>query len=51
MVICITLDLDQPWDIMNQMRKWFKALQAWVFKMLPDLEPGVYDKMKTKMIN
>lgn len=51
MVICIMLDLEQPWLLMEQLRKWFKALQAWIFKVLPNLEPGVYEKMKNKLIH
>lgn len=51
MVICIVLDLDLPWELMNQLQKWFKALQAWLFKTLPQLQPGVYEKMKNHLIN
>lgn len=28
-----------------------KALQALIFKLLPDMEPGVYEKLKQKIVN
>lgn len=46
----IVLDLDQPWELMNQLQKWFKALQAHLFKILPNLEPGKYEKMKNEIV-
>lgn len=51
MVICIVLDLDQPWELMNHLQKWFKALSTWLFKILPELPPGVYEKMKNQLVN
>ena len=45
------LDLEQPWDLMNQLKKWLKALQKLLFKFTPQLEPGQYEKMKLKMVN
>ena len=51
MVVCIVLDLEVPWELMNQLRKWIKALQAFLFKMLPDLGPGIYEKMKNRLEN
>ena len=37
--------------LMEQLRKWFKALQTWLFKILPNLEPGLYEKMKEKVVD
>ena len=45
------LDLEQPWDLMNQLKKWLKALQKLLFKFTPLLEPGQYEKMKLKIVN
>lgn len=45
------LDLEQPWDLMNQLKKWLKALQKLLFKFTPQLEPGQYEKMKLKIVN
>ena len=45
------LDLEQPWDLMNQLKKWLKALQKLLFKFTPQLEPGQYEKMKLKIGN
>ena len=36
---------------MNQLRKWFGALTTWALhRMLPKLEPGLYEKMKTRLV-
>lgn len=33
------------------MRKWFGALTKWALdKMLPNMEPGLYEKMKTRLV-
>ena len=45
------LDMEQPWDLMNQLKKWLKALQKLLFKFTPQLEPGQYEKMKLKIVN
>lgn len=50
MAIAIVLDLEQPWELMNQIKKWFKAISGLIFKMLPELEPGVYEKMKNNLV-
>ncbi len=51
MIVCIVLDLEAPWELMNQLKKWMKALQTFLFKMLPELGPGIYEKMKNKLVN
>lgn len=51
MIVCIVLDLEMPWELMNQLKKWIKALQTFLFKMLPELGPGIYEKMKNKLVN
>ena len=44
------LDLDTPWELMNNLRKWFKALKDWLLnKTIPNMEPGTYEKMKKKL--
>jgi hypothetical protein len=35
MAIAIILDLEQPWELMNQLKKWLKAISTLLFKMLP----------------
>lgn len=50
MAIAIVLDLEQPWELMNQIKKWFKAISGLIFKMLLELEPGVYEKMKNNLV-
>lgn len=45
----IVLDLDTPWELMNQLKKWIKTLQQALFNLLPQMEPGMYEKMKTKL--
>ena len=47
----IVLDLNQPWELMNQLRKWLKVLQDTIFKLMPEMPPGVYERMKTKIEN
>ena len=49
MAIAIILDLEQPWELMNQLKKWLKAISTLLFKMLPQLGPGVYEKMKNNL--
>lgn len=45
------IDLDQPWEIMNQLKKWFHALTNWTLqKMAPNMEPALYMKMKEKLV-
>lgn len=36
---------------MNQLRKWLKVLQDTIFKLMPEMPPGVYERMKTKIEN
>lgn len=45
----IVLDLNRPWDLMDQLRKWLKVLQETIFKLMPEMPPGVYERMKTKV--
>ena len=51
MAIAIILDLEQPWELMNQLKKWLKAISALLFKMLPQLGPGIYEKMKNNLVS
>lgn len=51
MCAVIVLDLAEPWELMNQLRKWLKALQQWLFGKLEHLERGQYEKMKNQLIN
>jgi len=36
---------------MNCLQKWIKALQSLLFKLLPEMEPGLYEKMKKKLVD
>lgn len=51
LVVAIVLDLDQPWDLMQSLQKWMKALQSLLFRILPEMQPGLYEKMKKKLVD
>ena len=46
----IVLDLEKPGDIMEQLKSWMAALSKCLFNIFPQMEPGVFDKMKQKML-
>lgn len=45
-VATIVLSLDAPWEMKKQLSKWIKVLQNSLFKMIPKMETGLYEKMK-----
>ena len=47
----IVLDLDTPWNMMAELKRWIKLLQSCLFKLLPEMKPGTYEKMKEKLEN
>lgn len=47
----IVLSLDAPWEMKKQLSKWVKVLQNCLFKMIPKMETGMYEKMKKAMEN
>lgn len=47
----IILDLDRPWDLMSQLQSWMTALQNLLFKLLPEMQPGCYERMKSQLVN
>lgn len=46
----IVLDLDQPGDIMEQLKAWLAALSKCLFNIFPQMEAGAFDKMKQKIL-
>lgn len=46
----IVLDLEKPGDIMEQLKSWMAALSKCLFNIFPKMEPGVFDKMKQKIL-
>ena len=42
----IVLDLEKPGDIMEQLKDWMAALSKCLFNIFPQMEQGVFDKMK-----
>lgn len=45
-VATIMLSLDKPWEMMQQLSKWIKVLQKILFKLIPQMEAGAYEKIK-----
>jgi hypothetical protein len=37
----IMLDFDQPWDMLNSLKKWMGVLEEMIFNMLPKLPLSV----------
>lgn len=51
MAIAIVLDLDQPWDVMNQLRKWMSSIKdSLLQRMMPKMEDGMLKKMQNKIV-
>lgn len=51
MAIAIVLDLDQPWDVMNQLRKWMTAIKdSLLLRMMPKMADGMLKKMQNKIV-
>jgi len=51
MAIVIVLDLDQPWDVMNQLRKWMSAIKdSLLQRMMPKMADGMLKKMQNKIV-
>ena len=51
MAIAIVLDLDQPWDVMNQLRKWMSAIKdSLLQRMMPKMADGMLKKMQNKIV-
>lgn len=42
----ISLDFDEPMEIMNNLRNWFTKLTKFIQTLLPEMELGVPEKMK-----
>ena len=36
---------------MTHLCKWMKSLSATLFKLLPEMAPGTYERMKEKMVS
>lgn len=45
-VAVIVLDLEHPLKLMQSLREWFSALAKTLFDLFPQLEAGIFDKMK-----
>jgi len=47
----IVLDLEQPWDLMNQCEKWMKVLKEAIFQLTPKLNLNQMESLRERIVD